>query len=224
MHLTRGADPLRSLWSAPDLRVSQCCGWHVVSGHIGAAQVFARPVWDIADLTPGSYASVIIVRAEDRDTPLDRLLSAAVINSEDSWSGCHVFRHWLGGQGRVLERALVSGAHRASIAAVREGRGDIAAIDIASFTLAVRLGETEGVHVLARTAEFPSVPFIHGAGIASPLALAALKEAMAQDAAAPFREALSLQSIMPATPALYDKMATVAAKQPLICDIPEQDR
>jgi ABC-type phosphate/phosphonate transport system substrate-binding protein len=209
--LTRGDSPLASIWGAEALSLSQCCGWHVVSGHIGQAQVFARPVWDIAGLSDGAYCSAIIVRDDMRNAALPTLLRRPAINGQDSWSGLHVFRHWAALNDVILGKPVVSGSHRASIAAVREGRADIAAIDIASFTLADHLKETAGLSVLARSPEFPSVPFIHGPSVSSEHALAALREAITHPEAAGFRAALSLRDVTPAAGSLYDKMATVAA-------------
>jgi ABC-type phosphate/phosphonate transport system substrate-binding protein len=62
-------------------------------------------------------------------------------------------------------RLLRTGAHAASIAAVAEGRADLAAIDAQTWRLACRHGSgPAGLRELARTSPVPGLPLIAAAG------------------------------------------------------------
>lgn len=210
-HLNHDTARLSDIWSAEALVLSQCCGWNVVAGHIGAAQPVARPVWDIDGLTPGTYASAIIVRDDMQNTPIADLIRRPAINGEDSWSGCHVFQHWLAGQGHQMGAARVTGAHRASIGAVQDGTADIAAIDVVSLALARSIGLTEGLHIHDWTQEFPSVPYIVGPSVPTNAAFAALTDAIAHPGAAEFCARVRLSGVIPVDVKQYDQMLVGAA-------------
>src|SRR5688572_21119400 len=83
--------------------------------------------------------------------------------ANDTQSGWNVLRHSLNpalkGAG-TFPRVIETGGHRKSVAAVREGRADVATIDCVTYA---RLGivapqEIAGLKVLAETASAPSLP------------------------------------------------------------------
>ena len=74
---------------------------------------------------------------------------------------------------------VVTGSHEASVAAVAEGRADLAAIDCVSFALLTR-GRPELIERVAVVAESPlspSLPFIASARL-GPQTIAAVREAL----------------------------------------------
>ena len=109
---------------------------------------------------------------------------------------------------------VVTGSHEASVAAVAEGRADLAAIDCVSFALLAR-GRPElieRVAVVAESPRSPSLPFIASARLgASTIAAVrqALFAALANPNLAEARAALGLRGARSSSPADYDRVAEI---------------
>lgn len=148
------ADP--TLWSAPDLLLSQCC-WGPLS-HPGLEHLepIAQP--DFSDVAGGQgplYRSALVMRrdgsSEDIPVPTDTsanlpdILRAGLsglrlaYNEPISRSGLLALAEDMRLPPETLcEGQMQTGSHRASIRAVADGHADIAAIDCRSWALARR--------------------------------------------------------------------------------------
>ncbi len=110
--------------------------------------------------------------------------------------------------GRFFGAILVTGSHRASLAAVAQGRADAASVDCVTFGLLRRHAPrtVAGLRVLAETAPAPSLPFITRAD-APAEELAALREALDQPEAA-----LAFAGIAVLPDGAYDGLRALAAE------------
>ena len=153
---------LYALWQAPDLFIAQTCGYpltHQLKGHV---TLVATPVYAVDGCTGPRYHSVIVARRESDVRTLDDVAGRiAAINGYDSQSGWNALRHSLigkGGPARIVE----TGGHRNSLAAVRDGRADVAAIDCVSYAhlQAVAPQEVAPLSVIARSASAPALPYV----------------------------------------------------------------
>ena len=112
----------------------------------------------------GSYHSVIISHKNDNE--LERCLEGrrAVINGDDSYSGCLALKCFVADNGSgesPFASVLVSGGHRDSLCAVASGNADIAAIDCVSWHLAKQCEPAiKSLKVIARTESRPGLPLI----------------------------------------------------------------
>ena len=109
---------------------------------------------------------------------------------------------------------VVTGSHEGSVAAVAEGRADLAAIDCVSFALLAR-GRPElieRVAVVAESPRSPSLPFIASARL-GPKVIAEVREALFAALADPnLRGALAtlgLKGAREASPADYDRVTEI---------------
>ncbi|HMQ58519.1 MAG TPA: phosphate ABC transporter substrate-binding protein [Rhizobiaceae bacterium] len=169
--LTRG-DDFDALWLSPKLMLAQTCAYPLETRLAGKVRYVATPHYDAPGCTPGHYRSVIVVAGAPDDSlppsndgapdlpPMDRMRLA--FNGRDSLSGfVSLMRdcEMLG-----LDEpapALETGAHRASIRAVAEGKADVAAIDCVTWQLALTHEPAAlDVRVAGWTGLRPALPFI----------------------------------------------------------------
>jgi ABC-type phosphate/phosphonate transport system substrate-binding protein len=119
----------------------------------------------------GDYCSLILVPQQGARTLEELRGAVAVINQPHSHSGMNALRHTmapLARDGRFFSRVTVSGGHLASMAALRQGLADVAAVDCATYALASRADPrlTAGVRVLQTTAAAPGLPMIAALAVA----------------------------------------------------------
>lgn len=156
--LTR-TESLVALWGDPSMILGQVCSLNPVRDGLGETEVIGTIVYEplagLDDAEPGSYHSVLVVRADDdRADGLDvdgvgtgmanetihRFAGATVAaNGTDSQSGYWSLGHFVGDrlhEGPIFGKMIFTGAHRESVCAVADGRADIAAIDVHSWRLA----------------------------------------------------------------------------------------
>lgn len=146
--------------------LTQVCGYKLIDGTMPWVQPLATPDYAV-DASPGTdYRSVIVVREDDSATSVAHLRGrVAAVNSWDSHSGMNALRQavaWLASDGRFFAEVKLSGAHRDSIAMIRAGEADTAAIDCLTFAL-LRVNapaEVKGVRVLALTKPAPAPPYV----------------------------------------------------------------
>jgi ABC-type phosphate/phosphonate transport system substrate-binding protein len=81
-------------------------------------------------------------------------------------------------RGLILRGTLQTGSHRASAAAVADGRADYAAIDAVTWAMIARI-DTPDLHVIGHTAPTPALPFIAGLGTNAAIIFDALDTAIA---------------------------------------------
>jgi ABC-type phosphate/phosphonate transport system substrate-binding protein len=154
----------------------------------------------------------VIVAREDSDVrSLDDVAGkVAAINGYDSQSGWNALRHSLIGKG-VPARIVETGGHRKSVAAVREGRADIAAIDCVSYAGLRQLApqEVAPLRIIARSASAPALPFVTRRDIA-PSDLdklrAGLRAAMTDPTLAEPRKAMQIAGLEIVPLQAYDRL------------------
>jgi ABC-type phosphate/phosphonate transport system substrate-binding protein len=166
--LSRG-DPAGHL-SDPDLLFGQTCGLPLVRHHVNRLRVVATPCYAVPGCTGPRYSSLILVRADlPFHRPEELRGEVAACSEPDSLSGHLALRlvfaaHSHGG--RFFARTLRTGSHAAAMAAVREGRADVCAVDCVSFALAARHrpGLIAGLRAIATSPPAPALPWVTSAG------------------------------------------------------------
>lgn len=211
----RRSDDLPALWRAPDLLLTQTCGYPLMTAFADAFAYVATPCYDLPGCAGGRYDSVVVVRADDAAECLADLRGRrAAINGRDSQSGHNCLRRAVAplAHGRpFFSDVIESGAHAASLAAVASGRADVATLDCVSHALWARdvPERLAGTRVLGRTAVAPALPYVTRAGI-EPEILAALQAALAAVAEDPdlaaARQALALSGFTQLGLDAYDEI------------------
>jgi ABC-type phosphate/phosphonate transport system substrate-binding protein len=164
-------------WGAPDLALSHVCGLPFATHFLDSVTYVASIDFALPDTPPGWYHSVVVTRS-DETRPREALRLA--YNSSDSQSG------WGSTQGRPFAGYLETGAHRASAAAVAEGRADVAYIDAVSWRILEQAlpDVAASLKVIDRSAPTPGLALIAAPGVdPAPLrdALAAALDALADE-------------------------------------------
>lgn len=179
--LHRPAD-LDAHWRDPRLLLSQTCGYPLVTTLMSAVQVVGAFHYTAPGCSAFDYRSELVARIDDLHTIEGFRGRIAAINSPDSHSGCNALRGFvapLARDGAFFGAELICGSHRGSLAAVRSGRADIAAIDCVSLA-GFRRHEPEllrGLRVVASTASAPGLPLVTSS-TTSPGDLAKLRQAL----------------------------------------------
>jgi ABC-type phosphate/phosphonate transport system substrate-binding protein len=202
---------LYALWLSDDLFFAQTCGYPLTHRLNDRVTLVATPCYDVDGCGGPSYCSVIVARRESEIRTLDDVRGkVAAINGYDSQSGWNALRHSLIGKGAPAH-ILETGGHRKSMAAVREGRADLAAIDCVTYgTLqVVAPHETAPLRTIAKSASAPALPYITRRGIA-PADLQKLRDglraAIEDPALADARAALRIKGIEILPLQAYDRM------------------
>ena len=179
---------LRAHWRRPDLLLSQTCGFPLVTSLAGQVRYVATPRYRALGCEGAFYSSAVVVRASDGAERLDDLAGRRVaFNARDSQSGMNALRAMiapLASGRRFFSEAIETGSHRASVAAVRAGRADVASIDAVTWALLSRdlPDEAGGLRVLTFTARAPGLPLVTALWT-SPTDLARLRDALAETCA-----------------------------------------
>jgi hypothetical protein len=139
--LNRQGDPVERL-KAPGLLFAQTCGFpltHRLKDHV---QLLATPRYAVPGCAGATYVSWVVVRMDDpAKTPADLRGSRVAYNDDGSQSGYNTLRALIApiAQGRkFFGEAIESGAHRNSLAMVKAGKADVAALDCVTFALIAR--------------------------------------------------------------------------------------
>ena len=206
---------MAALWRRPGLILGQTCGYPYVSGLKDAVRLIATPEYGFPGCEGASHLSFIIRGARDPRRSLSEFRGAtAALNAHDSNTGMNLFRAAIAPVARgalFFSAMIVTGSHEASVAAVAEGRADLASIDCVSFALLKR-GRPElieRVAIVAQSRLSPGLPFIAAAGLPQ-ATIAAVREALFAALKDPdlaeARAALGLKGARVATPADYDRV------------------
>lgn len=149
-------------WRAPDLLLSQTCGLPFSARLRGAVTLLGAPAYDLQGCAPGFYRSVVVVRTEDLAADVSALSGRRfAFNMLESQSGHAAFAAAFGPPGALFGALEETGAHRASIRAVAEGRAEAAAIDAVTWRLALdHEPAARALRVLAETKPTPGLPWI----------------------------------------------------------------
>jgi ABC-type phosphate/phosphonate transport system substrate-binding protein len=218
--LIRDGD-LAALWRHPGLIFGQTCGYPYVTGLKDKVTLIAGPEYSFPGSEGSSHRSFIIRRASDSRNSLSEFRGAtAALNAHDSNTGMNLFRAAIApiaGGKTFFSAIVVTGSHEASVAAVAEGRADLASIDCVSFALLGR-GRSELVERVAVVAESPlspCLPFIVSASLPAPTIAAvrqALFDALADPDLAETRAVLGLKGARVVTPADHDRVIEIESE------------
>lgn len=180
-HLTRGAADLWPQWTAPDLVLSQTCGYPYRARLHGHVTLVGTPDFGLDGLAPGHYCSVFVARRDDPRARLEEFDGARFAYNEAlSQSGWATPQTYAAAHGLTLPPTLRTGGHRVSALAVAEGRADLAAIDAVTWRLLQRWEPgVAPLREIARTTPTPGLPYIAAAGADGPRLFAILAEAIA---------------------------------------------
>lgn len=157
---------LDAAWLAPDLLLSQTCGYPLRRQLAGKIRLVGVPCYNAPGCSGFLYSSLLIV---DADSPYHDLADlagkVAAINEIGSQSGYSALRHSvapLAQAGRFFADVIETGRHEHSIDAVRDGGADIAAIDSVTLALLQRYQPERlaGIRIIGQTAPVAGLPFI----------------------------------------------------------------
>lgn len=207
---------LKQLWLSPQLLVTQTCGYPLMTQLRGQVQLVGRPVYQLANSADGDHCSLIVARANDpRQQLADFRGCHGLLNSCDSNSGMNLFRHALAPlqrDGRFFTQVSLTGGHRNSLAAIKAGKGDLAAIDSVTFDYLARdlSEEVAGLKVIGRTACGPCLPYISHVGADAATIRQAMNQALSDlpDVA----QSLAITQVIPASEADYQVLLDYEAQ------------
>ncbi|KGF66345.1 phosphate/phosphite/phosphonate ABC transporter substrate-binding protein [Pseudomonas lutea] len=202
------ASDLMALWLSPQLLLTQTCGYPLMTALRGKVQVVGRPVYQLPHSNEGAHCSLLVARADDSRQTLEAFRgSHGLVNSRDSNSGMNLFRHALAPlqrEGRFFADTMLTGGHRNSLARIKAGEGDLAAIDSVTFDYLARdeSDEVAGLKVVARTAPGPCLPYITRLGADAAAIRLTMNQALLEhpEVAA----ALAIREVLPASEADYE--------------------
>lgn len=176
---------LHVLWRHPALIYAQTCYGPLELGLANHVNVIADPDYTGIEGGEGRFYSSAIVMCNDENAsePIPKgsirapsngraILPVTALagknfafNSADSMSGYLSIARDLSAIGsgmNLFAQTIETGAHRASLMTVADGKADVAALDARSWALAQRFNSdiTEHLHVVGWTARRPGLPFI----------------------------------------------------------------
>ena len=203
-----------SPWFDDGLVFAQTCGYPFTHALKGKVQIIATPHYAADGCEGPNYCSVVFARDQRR---LEDFRGArAALNSSDSMSGMLALKLVFAPfaeHGRFFSDAIESGGHLRSLAAVREGRADVCAIDSVCVALARRYRpqDLDGLVEIARSPSVPGLPWITRAG--DPTCLrAGLANAFADPALVEAREALLMSGYSVLEASAYDRITELEAE------------
>lgn len=164
--LTRGAGAYWGAWTAPDLLLSQTCGFPYRARLHGKVALIGTPDYGVEGCPPGFYRSVFVARKDNARNNLAEFDGANLAFNEDlSQSGWAAPQNHAKSLGLTLKPHLRSGGHLASARAVAEGRAEIAALDAITWAMIARWeGFAADLKVVGQTDPTPGLPYITALG------------------------------------------------------------
>lgn len=175
--------PYEQQWKSSQLLLGQACGYDVLISYRDDLQIVAAPRYEVPGCKGACYRSHVVVREDHHAMALAELRGArCVINTPTSHSGMNILRSLvapLAESGEFFSDVTVSGAHERSMAMVRGGEADVAAIDCVTYGLLAkhRPSALAGTRILYRTQLVPAPPYVTSASTPEPI-VAALREAL----------------------------------------------
>jgi ABC-type phosphate/phosphonate transport system substrate-binding protein len=180
--LLRGEAAFWPAWEAPDLVLSQTCGYPFRARLHDRVTYVGTPDYGLEGCPPGHYRSVFVARADDPRLALADFDGAPFAYNEDlSQSGWAAPQVHAAGLGIRLPPTVRTGGHRLSARAVAEGQADIASLDALTHLLLIENEPDLMRHlrVIDRTVPTPGLPYIAAAGAPAALIFDAVVEAIA---------------------------------------------
>lgn len=202
--LTRGEAAYWPAWEAPDLLVSQTCGYPFRARLHDRVAYVGTPDFGVEGCPPGYYRSVFVARADDPRTTLADFDNAPFAYNEAlSQSGWAAPQVHAAGLGLRLLPVVQTGGHQLSAHAVANGRADIAALDAVTWDLLQREDAvTKALRVIDLTVPTPGLPYITALGGPAEVIHDAMASAIAA-LSAEDRAALRLKGIVRIPKAAY---------------------
>lgn len=178
--LTRDIPDLIAHWTAPDLTLSQTCGFPYRAVLASKVNLVASPVLNL-ECPPGYYYSVIIAHRDHEGARLERFDGArAAYNDPMSQSGWAALHAHMAVAGFSIGPRAATGAHVASAQAVALGQADFAAIDALTWQMICKWDAfAADLCVIAQTAPTPTLPYICASGLDGDIPRQALEHAIA---------------------------------------------
>jgi ABC-type phosphate/phosphonate transport system substrate-binding protein len=161
--LTRGEGAYWPAWQAPDLVLSQTCGYPFRARLHDRVAYVGTPDYGVEGCPRGHYRSVFVARADDPRQDLTAFDGAAFAYNEAlSQSGWAAPQTHMSRLGLTLRPVLQTGGHLASAQAVAQTRAEIAALDGVTFALlqVQDPGLTARLKVVGQTDPTPGLPLI----------------------------------------------------------------
>lgn len=211
--LTRTDDYVQH-WKNRRLLFTQTCGYPFTHAFRDSFRLVATPHYAADGCTGASYCSLVFARP-GRDLQSLRG-GVAAVNNPDSMSGMLALKLVfapLAVGGEFFSKTVLTGGHRASLAAVRAGAADVCAVDSVCVALARRYGpqDLEGLVEVARSPQVPGLPYVTVAG--DPLRLRkGVLSAFADPALAEARERLLLAGVSVLKPIDYEIIPLLEAR------------
>ena len=156
-------------WRPDGLLFSQSCGYPVAAPLRGSLRVVATPHYAAPGCDAHRYSSAVVVRSSSGVTALGLLRGAVcAFNARHSQSGYNALRALiapLADGAPFFSTTVATGAHAASLEAVRSGRADVCAVDCVTWALLARHrpASLSGLEVLCHTDRAPGLPFVTSA-------------------------------------------------------------
>jgi ABC-type phosphate/phosphonate transport system substrate-binding protein len=185
-------EDLLAHWRDPQLLLGQTCGYPLTHALAGAVQLVGVFRYNAPGCDGIFCRSQLLARTEHTGRNLaDFRDLRAAFNSDDSQSGYNALRAAvapLALHGRFFAEAIATGGHAASLAALQQGRVDIAAIDCVTLDgLRRNLPQAlADLCTIGQTPAYPGLPLITGqsTSAAELRALQAVLAALVRDPAA----------------------------------------
>lgn len=178
--LTRGEGAYWPAWTAPDLVLSQTCGYPFRARLHDRVTLIGTPDYGLPDCPPGHYCSVFVARADDARTLPEFRTARFAWNDGLSQSGWAAPQNHAATMGFRFAPGPMTGGHRLSALAVVQGKADLASLDALTWALLRRHeGWTAGLREVARTAPTPGLPLIAGPAADAAATFDAVAEAIA---------------------------------------------
>jgi ABC-type phosphate/phosphonate transport system substrate-binding protein len=203
-----------SLWRDPDLILSQTCGYPFTHEFRNRLTLIATPHYGVDGCEAANYCSIVFAR---HDAVLESFRGAtAAVNTPDSMSGMLALQLVfapLARAGSFFGSVVWSGGHLASLAAVREGKADVCAIDAVCVGLARRYRprDLEGLVEIARSPLVPGLPYVTNAAEAGMIRRGVLS-AFADPSLQAARDHLFLSGVSMPGPSVYDRILDLEAR------------
>ncbi len=165
VRLRRDLEPER-LWTHPDLLIAQACGLPLVTVLDRRVRYVATPIYAVPGCAGGDYRSWLVVRCDSAVASIADLRGGvAAVNARQSHSGANALLALtadVAGGRPFLADILLTGAHAASLEAVRDGRAAGATIDCVTWHHLGRRAQA-GLRIAGATPRAPALPYITAA-------------------------------------------------------------
>lgn len=182
-------------WLAPDLLLSQTCGYPLTHALAGRVQLVGTLAYAVTGADGIQCRSQLVCRAQDvRQHLADFASSTLAFNSTDSQSGYNALRALLAQTGAprpFFRHSLATDSHGKSLECVRQGLADMASVDAVTWALwcEAHPDKARSLRVFGQTEAYPGLPLI--TALATPPAqVQALRAALQQVASDPATAAL----------------------------------